>query len=255
MKIDLSGRKILVIGGSRGIGAQIVRDCAGAGADVAWSYFSENGLKASEALRAEVTAMGREAVMFQADCTSESDTLAMFAKVGEMWGKIDGLVYNAGFTSPKNFCDITFDEWKNTVDINLNGAFLAVRNSIELLRNANGGSIVLIGSAAIVAGGGGRADYAASKAGLEGLNRAVTKRFAPENIRCNIVHPSLIETDLLKQRHPSEEKRKILAQEVPLKRLGQPEDIANAVIFFLSDCASYITGQSIFVDGGRTFCK
>ena len=253
MLVGLENKKTLVIGGARGIGAEIVRNCALSGSDVAWSY--RQGSAESDILLKELNSYGRNGFAVQADSTSESDTVKLFDTVRERWGKLDCLVYNTGFTSPVDFCDISFDDWKNVVDINLNGAFLAIRNSIELMREAGGGSIVIIGSAAIVAGGGGRADYAAAKAGLEGLNRAVTKRFAPENIRCNIVHPSLIETDLLKQRHPSEEKRKILAQEVPLKRLGQPEDIANAVIFFLSDCASYITGQSIFVDGGRTFCK
>ncbi len=256
MNITLAGKKVLVIGGSRGIGAQIVRDCAAAGADVAWSYFSANGLKASEALKEEVAAFNVKTLMFQADCTSEADTLALYEKIEAQWGGIDALVYNAGFTSPKNFCDISYEEWKKTVDINLNGAFLAIREAIPMMQRAGKGSIVIIGSAAIVAGGGGRADYAASKAGLEGLNRAVTKYFAPENIRCNIVHPSLIETDLLKQRHPDPAKRAELgAKEVPLRRLGQPEDIASAAIFLLSDEASYITGQSLYVDGGRTFCK
>ena len=180
----------------------------------------------------------------------------MFENIKQKWQNIDGLVYNAGFTSPKDFCDISFDEWKQVVDINLNGAFLAVKEGVKIMRNAGGGAIVLIGSAAVVAGGGGRADYAAAKAGLEGLNRAVTKYFAKDNIRCNIVHPSLIETDLLCQRHPDPEKRDMLGKkEVPLGRLGKVEDISNAAIFLLSDKASYITAQSIFVDGGRTFCK
>lgn len=120
---------------------------------------------------------------------------------------------------------------------------------------AGHGAIVLVGSAAIVAGGGGRADYVSAKAGLEGLNRAVCKEFGPKGIRCNLVHPSLIETDLLKARHPDVEKRSRLAGGVPLGRLGQPDDLAHISVFLLSNLASYITGQSIFVDGGRTFCK
>ncbi|MBE6359190.1 MAG: SDR family oxidoreductase [Lentisphaerae bacterium] len=257
MKIELTGRKTLVIGGARGIGAQIVRACAAAGSDVAWSYLNcEADLKASAELTAELVNSGVRTFSFAADCTSEADTVALYKKLDEEWGGIDALVYSAGFTNPRNFCDITFEEWKKVVDINLNGAFLAIREAIPMMRSAGKGSIVIIGSAAIVAGGGGRADYAAAKAGLEGLNRAVTKNFAPENIRCNIVHPSLIETDLLKQRHPDPAKRAELGEkEVPLRRLGQPEDIASAALFLLSDAASYVTGQSLYVDGGRTFCK
>ena len=256
MICSLEGKKILVIGGARGIGAQIVRECAASGAQVAWSYFSENGRKASAALEGELVSAGRVCQSFMADSTKEVETHEMFRTLREKWGKIDGLVYNAGFTSPRDFLDISYEEWKHVVDINLNGAFLAVRESVKMMRETGGGSIVLIGSAAIVAGGGGRADYAAAKAGLEGLNRSVTKYFAPDNIRCNLVHPSLIETELLCQRHPDPEKRRELgAKEVPLRRLGQVEDIANAAVFLLSDQASYVTAQSLFVDGGRTFCK
>ena len=149
MNITLAGKKVLVIGGSRGIGAQIVRDCAAAGADVAWSYFSANGLKASEALKEEVAAFNVKTLMFQADCTSEADTLALYEKIQAQWGGIDALVYNAGFTSPKNFCDISYEEWKKTVDINLNGAFLAIREAIPMMQRAGKGSIVIIGSAAV----------------------------------------------------------------------------------------------------------
>lgn len=256
MICSLEGKKILVVGGSRGIGAQIVRECADAGCgSVAWSYFSANGLTASEKLRDEVKDKC-ETAFFKADCTNEVETLAMFDAIREKWGKIDGLVYNAGFTSPKDFCEISFDEWKQVVDINLNGAFLAIREGVKLMRGNGGGSIVIIGSAAIVGGGGGRADYVSAKAGLEGLNRAVTKFFAKENIRCNIVHPSLIETDLLCQRHPDPAKRAELGKkEVPLGRLGQVEDIADTAIFLLSDRSGYITAQSILVDGGRSYCK
>lgn len=257
MKLDLTGRKTLVIGGARGIGASIVRYCADAGSAVAWSYLDcEADRKATAALLAELQGKGVKAMAVAADCTSEADTVKLYGEIAAAWGTLDSLVYSAGFTNPMNFCDISFNDWRKVVDINLNGAFLAIKEAIPLMRKAGKGSIVIIGSAAIVAGGGGRADYAASKAGLEGLNRAVTKNFAPEGIRCNIVHPSLIETDLLKQRHPDPAKRKELGEkEVPLRRLGQPEDIAAAALFLLSDAAGYITGQSLFVDGGRTFCK
>jgi NAD(P)-dependent dehydrogenase (short-subunit alcohol dehydrogenase family) len=122
------------------------------------------------------------------------------------------------------------------------------------MRLAGAGSIVLIGSAAVATGGGGRADYVSAKAGLEGLSRAITKEFAPAGIRCNIVHPSLIATDLLTQRHPDPAAREKLAASVPLRRLGEPEDVANLAVFLLSDLAGYVTAQSIMVDGGRTFC-
>ena len=256
MKIDLQGKKTLVIGGARGIGAEIVRTCAEAGSAVAWSYLDIPADRdATAALTKELNDKGIQTLSQAADCTSDEQTTALFDKITKEWGKLDCLVYSAGFTNPKKFEEIEYQDWKRVVDINLNGAFLAIQRAIPLMRANGQGSIVIIGSAAIVAGGGGRADYAASKAGLEGLNRAVTKTFAPEHIRCNLIHPSLIDTDLLKQRHPDPEKRKALAMEVPIRRLGQPADIAAAALFLLSDAAGYITAQSLFVDGGRSFCK
>jgi len=170
------------------------------------------------------------------------------------WGRLDNLVYCAGFTSPKSFLELEADEWRRVADINLTGAFIAAHAAIPAMKARGSGSIALVGSAAVFTGGGGRADYVSAKAGLEGLNRAITKEFAPFGIRCNLVHPSLIATDLLTQRHPDPAAREKLAAGVPLRRLGQPEDVAHMVLFLLSDLASYVTGQSILVDGGRTQC-
>ncbi|MDD5728752.1 MAG: SDR family NAD(P)-dependent oxidoreductase [Victivallales bacterium] len=256
LNLSFKGRRTLVIGGARGIGAEIVRTAAGCGSDVAWTGLdTEPDRAGSGALQSELADMGIRTFYRAADCTAEAASEKFFTELETEWGGLDHLVYSAGFTSPKPFETIAFADWQRVVDINLNGAFLAVKLAIPLMKKQNFGSIVLIGSAAIVAGGGGRADYAAAKAGLEGLNRAITKEFASSGIRCNLVHPSLIETDLLKQRHPDAEKRRDLSNEVPLRRLGQPEDIAAATLFLLSDLASYVTAQSIYVDGGRTFCK
>ncbi|MFA6715488.1 MAG: SDR family NAD(P)-dependent oxidoreductase [Victivallaceae bacterium] len=256
LNLSLSGHRTVVIGGARGIGAEIVRMAAGYGSDVAWtSLDTEPDRAGSAALETELAGLGIRVFHRAADCTDEAGSKKFFAELEDEWGGLDCLVYSAGFTCPMPFETIDFASWKRVVDINLNGAFLAAKLAVPLMKKQNSGSIVLIGSAAIVAGGGGRADYASAKAGLEGLNRAITKEFAPFGIRCNLVHPSLIETDLLKQRHPDAEKRRSLASEVPLRRLGQPGDIAAATVFLLSDLASYITAQSIYVDGGRTFCK
>ena len=159
-----------------------------------------------------------------------------------------------GTTSRFRVDDLTPEEWSRIVQINLTGTFHSVKAVLPDLRRP-GGVVVLIGSAAIVAGSGGGVHYAASKAALEGLCRGLTRELAPQGIRTNLVHPSLIETELLRQRHPDPLLRQQLAKEVPLGRLGQPEDIAHLVAFLASDLAGYITGQSFYVDGGRTFCK
>ncbi len=253
--IDLSGKKLVVIGGARGIGAQVSITCARAGADVAWTYLeSKEDLEASAVLEKKITSIGSRYVKKIIDCTDSEATVRFFKEAAEKWGQPDYLVYCAGSTSPVSFMDIEIEQWRRIVDINLSGAFIATKAVIPYMVDKGAGAIVLVGSAAISSGGGGRADYVSAKAGLEGLNRAITREFAPGGIRCNIVNPSLIDTDLLRRRHPDSEKRTALAESVPLRRLGHPEDIANAIVFLLSDYASYITGQSIYIDGGRTFC-
>lgn len=251
--IDLSGKAAAVIGGARGIGAAVCETIAQAGANVAWTHLgNEADIAGSAQLSERIELLGIDCFDRAADCTDVRSTEEFIKELVLRWGRLDYLVYSAGFTSPVGFRDITADEWRRVVDVNLNGAFIAVRASVEHMRS--GSAIVLVGSAAIASGGGGRADYVSAKAGLEGLNRAIVREFSSSGIRCNLVHPSLIDTDLLKQRHPDPAKREELASRVPLGRLGRPEDIANVALFLLSDAASYITGQSIYVDGGRTFC-
>jgi 3-oxoacyl-[acyl-carrier protein] reductase len=250
---DMKGKITLVIGGARGIGAAVVKAAAQSGSNVIWTCRKD--VEAAEMLLNEINQYGVEAFYEKVDCTDEKNTKNLIAEIMDKWGRIDCLVHCAGYTSPVSMLDLDATEWRRVVDINLNSTFISIRSVLEPMIANNGGSIVLIGSAAIVAGGGGRADYVSAKSGLEGLSRATTKEFACKGIRCNIVHPSLIETDLLKNRYPDENERAKIASGVPLGRLGQPEDIANATLFLLSDISSYITAQSIYVDGGRTFCK
>lgn len=256
MNINLTGKSYLVVGGARGIGAAVCRQIARSGANVAWTHLdNEADREGTAKLQVEFQGLSIEHSAKAVDCTDDRGTVQFCEELVRKWNRISGLVFCAGYTTPKPFLEIAPAEWRKLIEINLNGAFYATRAIIPHFKVAGGGAIVLLGSAAIVAGGGGRADYVSAKAGMEGLNRAITKDFAPFGIRCNIVHPSLIDTDLLRQRHPDPEKRKQLAQEVPLRRLGQPDDIAYAVVFLLSDYAGYIAGQSLYVDGGRTFCK
>jgi 3-oxoacyl-[acyl-carrier protein] reductase len=256
LTLDLTDRAALVIGGSRGIGAATCRQLAVAGAKVAWTHTgSDAGTTASQLLAEEIAAAGGECFHLVADCTDADAARRVVTEVLARWGRLDCLVYNAGFTSPVSLLDLTPEEWRRVVDLNLNGAFLAVHAALPAMLERGGGSVVLVGSAAVAGGGGGRADYVSAKAGLEGLSRAITKEFAPRGVRCNVVHPSLVETELLTQRYPDPADRATVAAQVPLRRLGQPEDIAHAVAFLLSDLASYITGQSLYVDGGRTFCR
>lgn len=251
----MNNKSAWVIGGSRGIGAAICRELIACDCRVAWTHLgSEADEEGSRRLHDLARQRKKQSLDAVVDCTNSKDTLEFVGKVIGACGTIDYLVYCAGYTSPVSFMDLTCEDWRRVVDINLNGAFIAAHTVVPYMLKQRRGSIVLIGSAAVTSGGGGRADYVSAKAGLEGLNLAITREFAPKGIRCNLVHPSLIETDLLRQRHPDEAVRAKLAEGVPVRRLGQPEDIANLVTFLLSDKAGYIAGQSILVDGGRSYC-
>jgi len=250
----MKGKIAIVIGGSRGIGAAVCRELMTLGCDVAFTHLgTEEDKKGAAKLHEFAASARRQCLDAPIDCTDNDKTVDMVTDVQKKWARIDYLVYCAGFTNPTPFLDLTADDWRRVVDINLNGAFIAIRAVLPVMLKGGGGNIVVIGSAAVTSGGGGRADYVSAKRGLEGLNLALTKEFACKNIRCNIVHPSLIETDLLRQRHPDPAKRAEVAKGVPLGRLGQPEDISHLVCFLLSEKAGYIAGQAILVDGGRSY--
>lgn len=245
-------RYTVVIGGNRGIGQTTVRMSAAAGCITAWNYNNpEKGRAIAEKLAGELGSS--KALALPMDSTSEESVKNFFAEIKKRFPRIDELVYCAGYTNPAKLGDIPFAEWQHVVDINLNGAFLCVKYAMELLQQNS--AIVLVGSGAAFSGGGGRADYAAAKAGLAGLTRAIAKELAPQGIRCNTVHPALIETDLLVERYPREEDRIALGKQVPIGRIGKVEDVAAAIRFFLSPEASFITGQELLVDGGRTFLR
>jgi 3-oxoacyl-[acyl-carrier protein] reductase len=255
INIDLSHRTALVTGGARGIGAATCRVLAKAGARVAiLTRNADESRRNAEELASEITAAGGAALALAANVEQFDQVEQAVRSVADQWGPIDILVTSAGTTSRFTVDQLSPEEWHRIVEINLSGTFHSVKAALPHLRRQRG-TITLIGSAAIVAGSGGGVHYAASKAALEGLCRGLTRELAPQGIRTNLVHPSLIDTDLLRFRHPDPVLRQQLANEVPLRRLGEPEDIANLVAFLASDLAGYITGQSFYVDGGRTFCK
>jgi 3-oxoacyl-[acyl-carrier protein] reductase len=254
--IDLSQRTALITGAAKGIGAAVARRLADAGAKVVLvdRPRPENARLAAE-LAEEIGQSGGEALALQAQVDVWEEMQQAARRAIERFGRIDLLVTSAGTTSRFGVEQLEPDEWSRILAINLTGSYNSVKAVLPSMLEQRRGVIVLVGSAAIVAGSGGGVHYAASKAGLEGLCRGLTRELAPSGIRTNLVHPSLIDTRLLRARHPDPEVRDRLAAEVPAGRLGQPDDIAYLVAFLASDLAGYISGQSIFVDGGRTFCR
>jgi 3-oxoacyl-[acyl-carrier protein] reductase len=242
MKIDLAGRTALVTGSTRGIGRAIADALAGAGARVAVVWRDQ--AKYAEA----AAAIGGGAQGFAADVGDPASIAALVEAVEKTFGQIDILVNNAGLTRDNILFRIKDDDWDTVIDANLRGAFLAIRAASRGMIKRRWGRIINIASIVGITGNKGQANYAASKAGLIGLTKSVAKELGSRNVLVNAVAPGFIETDMTAAMTP--DARAALSGQIPLERLGAPRDIAGVVTFLASDYASYITGQTLVVDGG-----
>ena len=244
MTLDLSGKTVLVTGGTRGIGRAIVEAAAAAGATVAFTYRSSTAAadELVEALGGSDRALG-----IQADAASAEDAQRAVEAVIDTWGRVDGLVVNAGIT--RDGLMIRMDEaaWQDVIDTNLTGAFHVAKAAYRPMMKQRAGSVVTVSSVVGVMGNAGQANYAASKAGLIGFTKSLARELAGRGVRANVVAPGYVETDMTADLGPAAE---ALMGQIPLARLGQPDDIAAAVLFLLSDAAAYVTGQVLCVDGG-----
>lgn len=256
LAIDLTGRKALVTGGARGIGAGIVRALVEAGASVAFTHLgSERGRHAASQLMADLTQTGGQIISFVAAAQDMEAMSRVVSEAAEKMGGLDIMVPNVGmnWVAPLEILDL--EGWQRALDINLTAPFIAAKIALPWLLEAGRADIVLIGSSAVVDGGGGGAHYAAAKAGLEGLMRALMREVPRKGIHINTVHPCVVDTDLLRDRYNDEEKRARLAAQVPVGRLSKPEDIGCLVAYLCSEPGGFICGQSILVDGGRTLWR
>src|SRR5687767_13229676 len=242
MHIDLTGRVALVTGSTRGIGRAIAETLVGCGARVA--------IVGRDSARAVEVAgqLSPEARGFACDVSDVASVTALVAAVEEAFGSIDILVNNAGLTRDNIMLRLKDDDWDAVLDTNLRGAFVAIRAATRGMMKRRWGRIINISSVVGLVGNKGQSNYAASKAGLIGLTKAVAKEFASRNILANAVAPGFIETDMTDALTP--DARAALVGAIPLERLGSPRDVASVVAFLASDHASYITGQVLVVDGG-----
>jgi 3-oxoacyl-[acyl-carrier protein] reductase len=243
--MNLSGKVALVTGASRGIGKAVALKLAQAGADL---IVTATSLERAEKTADEITALGRKALAVKVDVSNTSDVEALFAKTTEVFGRLDFLVNNAGITRDGLLMRMKDADWDAVVDTNLKGAFVCTREAIKLMGKAKGGSIVNISSVVGEMGNAGQANYCASKAGLIGFTKAVAREYARRNITVNAITPGFIETDMTDVLSASV--KEDLLKQIPVGRLGKPEDIANAVLFLVSDMGSYITGHVLSVNGG-----
>lgn len=242
----LSGKAALVTGASRGIGRAIAIDLAKNGADIAIN-FSGNEEKANEVVK-EIEALGREAFSIRANVASSDEVNEMIKEVIERFGRLDILVNNAGITRDNLILRMKESEWEDVININLKGVFNCTKAVARQMMKQRAGRIINISSIVGIAGNAGQANYVASKAGIIGLTKTAAKELASRNITVNAIAPGFIATDMTDELddHLKEE----MLKQIPLSRFGKPEDIANIVAFLASDKASYITGQTICVDGG-----
>ena len=240
--IELTGQVALVTGSTRGIGRAIAGALHAAGAKVAIV-----GRKAEQA-SAVAAELGERAAGFGCDVSDAGQVEALIAGVEAALGPLTILVNNAGVTRDNIVLRLSDEDWDAVLDANLKGAFLTTRAAIKGMMKRRAGRIINISSVVGVTGNKGQANYAASKAGLIGFSKSVAREYASRNVLVNCIAPGFIETDMTAALPP--ESRQALLGQIALGRLGQPADVAGAVLFLASELAGYITGQVLLVDGG-----
>ncbi|MFO0913226.1 MAG: 3-oxoacyl-[acyl-carrier-protein] reductase [Pirellulales bacterium] len=247
LKVDLSGQVALVTGASRGLGQAMARALGANGAKVA--CVARNLDKLQETVDA-IRQAGGEAEAFACDVSDRQQVDTVFAHVVERWNRIDIVVNNAGITRDTLLPVMSDEDWDAVLATNLRSAFLMCRAASQLMMRARYGRIINISSVSGLIGNPGQTNYSASKAGLIGLTRSLSRELAKRNVTVNAVAPGFIESDMtavLGEVVKEEAKKRI-----PAKRLGTPDEVAAAVLFLASPAAGYITGQTLTVDGGMT---
>lgn len=242
----LGGRRILVTGAARGIGRTVAAEFVHEGAAVGLLDVEETAVSAVED---ELTGLGAKVAHRVVDISMQAEAARAVRELGEALGGVDGVVAVAGITRPERAAAMSPESWQRVIDVNLGGTFYVIQAALPWMERVGGGSVVAIGSIAAYGGPVGRASYSASKAGLIGLIRNLAIEFGPSAIRFNVVAPGHIRS-AMGERDPAG--MELSASKTPLRRVGEPSDVARACLFLISDESSYITGQVLNVCGGRT---
>lgn len=242
----LTGKTALITGAARGIGKALALKFAEEGANIAFTdlVIDESG----EETRKEIEAKGVKCLAYASNAANFEETAKVVKKIHEDFGQIDVLVNNAGITKDGLMLRMTEAQWDAVINVNLKSAFNFVHACLPIMMRQRGGSIINMSSVVGVHGNAGQANYAASKAGMIALAKSVAQEMGSRGVRANAIAPGFIETAMTHQL--SEEVRKEWMKQIPLRRGGQAEDVANVAVFLASDLSSYVTGQVIQVDGG-----
>ena len=243
--MNLTDRVAVVTGASRGIGKAVALMLAAEGADL---VVTATSLEAARLTADEIVRLGGKALALKVDVSQTHEVEALFKQTMESYGRVDILVNNAGITKDGLLLRMKDADWDAVLDVNLKGAFKCTREAARYMTKARYGRIVNISSVVGEMGNAGQVNYCASKAGMFGLTKATARELAKRNITVNAVAPGFIETDMTEAL--GEKVRESLLQQIPLERLGMPEDIAAAVLFLVSGHAGYITGHVLSVNGG-----
>lgn len=248
MEFALRGKKLLVTGGTRGIGRGIVLAAARAGADVLTCYRQES--EYVESLRRELKETGGDHHIVRADVGEITEVDGLVQEAGKRYGRLDGIVNNAGTITHIPFGELPAEEWSRVIDTNLTASYRVIQQALPLL--GSGSSIVNIGSRGAAAGIPLRAHYTAAKSAMIGLTRSLSKELGGKGVRVNVVAPGVIETEAFADMptERAEGLRATYAQKTALARLGTVQELAAPVLFLLSDLSAYVTGETINVDGG-----
>jgi 3-oxoacyl-[acyl-carrier protein] reductase len=243
--LTLKGKVALVTGGAQGIGKAVALLLARNGADV---IVSDINLEKAEETAKEIEAIGSKTVAIKTDVANLNDVEQMIHSIMEQFGKIDILVNNAGITRDKLILRMTEEDWDAVLNINLKGTFHCTKAAVRHMAKQRYGKIVNIASVTGEMGNAGQANYAASKAGVMGFTKTVAREFAQRGINVNAIAPGYIQTPMTE--NLPEKAKEELKRLIPMDRLGQAEDVAEAVLFLVSEASSYITGQVLNVNGG-----
>jgi 3-oxoacyl-[acyl-carrier protein] reductase len=243
---NLQGHIAIVTGGSRGIGRAVAFELAVNGAAVVVNYLRSK--PDAEEVVAKIAAGGGRACAFQADVTDETQVRSLADFTARHFGSPTVLVANAGVVSDQLAAAMTLEEWETVVQTTLRGTFLSIRSVLPQMMAQKSGSIICISSIAAERGGRGHINYAAAKGGINAVTKSLAVELAPKRIRVNAVAPGIIVTDMTRRIRDFAERE--LIEQIPLRRFGDPSDVARAVCFLASDEASYITGEVLHVTGG-----